>query len=174
VAFTCSGGTYSDESECVPCANLVAVGNETDASKEEVAKLCGTASEFPLSAIVATIGGCTLAGTLLIFCIVRKRRAMKQKMAELVAANKDMENGLEISQSLEHNINPMLQRGQLAAVERLHEEEMDALNRHRRALEEEIFRLKKEAQQNQALRQTGPLRAEPKRRKEFRHVDTSL
>jgi len=110
---------------------------------------------------VAVSGFALVFGVVLLF-IVKKRKAMRRRMEELDQQNKSFENDRDLAFSMNLNMNPMLTnvhpdrtRSRLDAedaVAIVGQDEFDELSKHKRALEDEVRRLKKEKQQDEAAR----------------------
>ena len=146
-----------------------------------------TVNGLPAWVIAVIVSVIAVVAVVVTAFVVRKRKQMRERLEELDRKNKSMESDQDLAVTLGQNINPMFrkinpdpkrgekERIEMAAAEKIHLEEVEEINKHKRALEEELRRLKQEAQVNEVSAQghasTGP---KMQKRKEFQGGDIAM
>jgi heme exporter protein D len=146
-----------------------------------------TVNGLPAWVIAVIVSVIAVVAIVVTAFVVRKRKQMRERLEELDRKNKSMESDQDLAVTLGQNLNPMFrkinpdpkrgdkERIEMAAAEKIHLEEVEEINKHKRALEEELRRLKQEAQVNEVSAQ-GRASMAPKtqKRKEFQGGDVVL
>jgi heme exporter protein D len=142
-----------------------------------------TVNGLPAWVIAVIVSVIAVVAVVVTAFVVRKRKQMRERLEELDRKNKSMESDQDLAVTLGQNINPMFrkinpdpkrgekERVEMAAAEKIHLEEVEEINKHKRALEEELRRLKQEAQVNEASAQGHASAPKMHKRKEFQGGD---
>lgn len=193
VFLQCDGSGTSDESGCFTCSNSTltdASSNVTTANASssslyaqyEANCLRDGAIQVVLSRIKPAVLGASVAGiTVALLCIacliVRKRAQLRRRMDKLDKENQSYVNENELIIAMNQNVNLGNSRssslpnsvGAMKEESYYDHDEIDEMNAHRRALEAEVRRLKKEKQQYDANKISHSFTSvQQPRRKQFR------
>lgn len=200
VFVQCDGTGTSDESACFLCSNsTLSEGsfNITSSSNATSAQLYSqyesnclrstTLTSVTNSGVEPWVIGVSAAGVgsvfiAAIFIVIRKRQQMRRRMDALDRENQSFANEQELAMTMQTNLNPIIARNQneidivqldAESATAVYREEIEEINSHRMALEEEVRRLKREQQQSTAASVGRDSRLGPTKR-QFNDAEGSI